>query len=137
MTGSTQIFMGADSPVQSPTVVLSDTKTGATATCSITLNTDGTITVAGSGSSSVPPAWYSPTTAGIGSSYWCKCTVNSGSAPGNPNTVLALSSAQSFGLTRAALGSVTGNWTISIYRDAGGTQLAGVPFTFNATATWQ
>ncbi len=49
-----------------------------TATASITVNTDGSISLNhGSG----PSNWYSPSVAGIGSSYWVRLHVNSGSAP--------------------------------------------------------
>jgi len=137
MTGSTQILVsGGPLNVQSPVVTLSDVKTGSTANAFIQFNADGTITIGGSGSTCVPLAWYAPTLAGVGNGYWVKCHVNSGSAPANPDVVQALSSPVAYGIGRSALGTATGNWTVSIYSNAAGTVLAGTPFTFNATATW-
>jgi hypothetical protein len=136
VTGILQAVAAGSSQFQSPQVTLLDVKAGAQASCSITLVPDGTITLTGSGSTCVPASWYLPTTAAIGASYWCKCVVNSGSAPGSPNTVLPLTAGQAYGIVRSgSAGTTTGNWTISILGDAGGTLLLS-SFTFTATATW-
>jgi hypothetical protein len=135
MTGVMQLMMAGGAGVQSPSVVLSDVKTGAQAFCEIGLLQDGTIFLQGNGSTCVPPNWYLPTSSTIGNGYWCQCIVNSGNPPGNPNVIAPLSSSQAFSLVRNAAGTATGNWTIFIYSDAAGTQLVA-SFTFNATATW-
>jgi hypothetical protein len=54
----------------------------------LTFRTDGTIGLAGNGSSGAS-AWYTPTTAGIGSTYGIKFTLTSG-APWDVNLVSGL-----------------------------------------------
>lgn len=138
MTGVQQVLAAGKGSIQSPTAVLLDVKTGATANCQINLLPDGTITFTGTGSSCVPASWYIPTTAAIGNSYWAKLTgtgLPSGSS--GVNTVLPIGpGGLSWSQIRNSLGSTTGTWTITFYTDAAGASPVGV-FTFNATATWQ
>jgi hypothetical protein len=87
-------------------------------TASITFNTNGTVT--GSGSSSVTPNWYTPTTTNIGSSYWIRAsgileveTNNFGthSTSGTTDTWLQLSSARSWSVTVDGFG-IFANWSL-------------------------
>lgn len=96
----------------------------ATSSASVQLNTDGTSTYTGtltSGSAN----WFTPTTGGIGSSYWVQLVVNSGTAPngGSGTSLLALSSARSWLWSRATNGVTTANCTLNFYSDAGGVTL--------------
>ena len=137
MTGVMQAVAAGGSPLAHPIAVLADTKTGANAQCVLTLQTNGAITVTGSGSSCVPPNWYLPVTTGVGSRYWAKATstggdpINSGSAA---NTVLPLSATAGWGMIRTTVGTFSGTITVAIYADAGGAALVS-SFSFQATAT--
>jgi hypothetical protein len=134
MTAPIQVLLAAGSPLTKPVVVLSQVSAGSAASPNIIIVSDGSITVAGNGSSCVPPRWYYPITAGVGASYWCKLTVNSGTAPdGGVNTVFALSSSRMYQWTQTVVGTKSCNATISICTDAGGTQVAS-SFSFNVTA---
>lgn len=101
-----------------------------TAVASVTMATDGAMSFAGNS----PPAaqdWYTPTTVGIGSSYWVVATLNSGSlSSGTTGSTLALSSNRTWQRNQASLGASAANITLRIYSDAGATQLV-------ATATFQ
>lgn len=89
---------------------------------SFTLNTDGTISTvnAAGGKATV---WYltAPVT-GIGNSFWAKLVRNSGisNTSGEAlNAVLALSSSRTWGWSTTS-GVLVGNFTLTIYSDAGG-----------------
>lgn len=107
----------------------------ATASCSFTFGTDGAGTFTGNLSPASTP-WFTPLTAGIGSSYWVKVTLNTGTAPGGDVTGswLALSSARSWSLTRAINGTVSNNLTVQIASDAAGANVVATA-TFTMTAT--
>lgn len=83
-------------------------------TDNLNVNSNGTCTATNEGQ----PNWFTPTTTGIGNSYWCKLVLLSGSNPtsGTMNTVLALSSNRSWSWNTG----VTGSYTLTIYSDAGG-----------------
>jgi hypothetical protein len=85
------------------------------------LNSNGTITTTGN-TSSAGSNWYTPTTGGIGSSYWAMLTVNSGTAPtsGTAGSVLFLNGGETWTWTRSTNGTTTANCTLTIYSDAGG-----------------
>ncbi len=88
----------------------------------ITLNSDGSVSYNGSGPGGV--AWFTPTSTGIGSSYWVRATLNSGSlSAGTTGSVLSLSAGQSWSRNRTTIGSSAANITLEIFADAGGTQL--------------
>jgi len=58
------------------------------ATCTLTVNTDGTTAIASATSGSAASgSWYSPTTAGIGNTHWVRFTVTANSASGTGGTV--------------------------------------------------
>jgi hypothetical protein len=102
---------------------------------SISLSTDGfmtgagNLTVAGSG-------WHTPTITGIGSGYWSRLVVNSGTNPnlgtGAVNTWQQLSSARSWGWNRTTTGSTVANCTLQIASDSGGSNIRA-SVTFNVT----
>lgn len=75
-----------------------------TATASLTINSDGTITSSGS-VSSVSTVWVSPAPTGIGSQFEVRATETSGSlTSGTTDTWLALTSNRVFSLTQASAG---------------------------------
>lgn len=106
--------------------VIGDTEISPTnPSASVQLNTDGTITYTGNDSVG-DPNWFIPTTTGIGSSYWCKLHVDSGTNPTSGDaldTVLALSSVRNWQWSRSTLGTTSATCTLSIYSDSGGTNL--------------
>lgn len=103
----------------------------ATVAGTVTLNTNGTMTATDNGLtqslSTCSPNWYSPTTVGIGSSYWVKFTLDTGNAWDSGlvnNTVYALSSARALTWTTTSIpGTKAATATARIYSDAGGTTL--------------
>lgn len=136
MTGSTQVLMAGGTGLLNPppAIVLSQVSAGVAASPNVIFLSDGTITVAGNGSSCVPPNWYTPTTAAVGASFWCKLTINSGTAPDSGlNTVLALSTGRTYQWTQSVVGTKSCNATVTFYADAGATQAVGA-ITFNVTA---
>lgn len=115
---------------------IGDSKPIGTATGSLTLGTDGSQSTAGTDSVAGVSWWTAAPQTGIGSSYWAKMTVNSGSALSGAATgsVLALSAARTWSLSRTGIGSNTSNVTLEIFSDAGGTQLvSSKSFSFVAT----
>lgn len=64
------------------------------ATAGWQFNSNGTIDVNRGGWTLNVQRWYLPTQAGIGSSFWIRATLLSGTSPGNLNTWFALSSAR-------------------------------------------
>lgn len=115
---------------------IGDSKPSGTATGSLTLSTDGSQSTAGTDSVAGASWWTAAPQTGIGSSFWAKMTVNSGSALSGAATgsVLALSSSRTWSLSRTGTGTNTSNVTLEIFSDAGGTQLvASKSFAFTAT----
>jgi hypothetical protein len=91
----------------------------ADATAALIFNSDGSGEM--NGTVSNPFSWFEPETVGIGSSYWIRLTVNSGTSPsGTVGVWLALSSSRSWTLTRTTIGVSTGNYTLEIASDSGG-----------------
>lgn len=92
----------------------SDVNVQNTATCR--LNSDGTITLIGNLVATGPTNWATPTTVGVGSSYWMRWYV------GGP--VLSLATDQANVVTaEAEAGLIESTSTLAIYSDSGGTQL--------------
>lgn len=116
-----------------------------TASVSITFNTNGTISMSGSGTASwsTTDNWYSPTTTSIGNNYWIRCTAATGSvttgsgtptattsstwAAPSPNagtgTWLPLSSARTWGQSIAAVGKTVTQLTFDIASDSLGSNI--------------
>lgn len=104
------------------------------ATGSINLQAQGNIVYVGNASSGAA-SWYSPATPGIGSSYWSKLTLNSGTAPTAgpaPGTVISMAvNGNALWSWQSTAGQIkTANCTISVYSDAAGTVLISSA-TFN------
>lgn len=102
---------------------LNDVVTGGTATATITVGTSGTL----SGTHYTGQSeWFSPSGGTPGNSYYVKFTKtgNAWNAGLTEGTVYALTSNRS--LTWSATGTAkSATLTVSIYRDSGGTDLAG------------
>lgn len=104
------------------------------ATVSVTLGTDGSANYVGTlGTTNF--SWFDPNRTGVGSEYWCRLTVNSGSTPSGSATgsILALSTLRSWSLTRTTIGTTTANVTLQIFSDAGGANVVATR-TFDMTA---
>jgi hypothetical protein len=100
----------------------SATVVGSTATATLTLNTNGTITA--TANPTVP--WFSPTTTSIGSSYWVRATVNSGSlSAGTTGSWVSLASAQSWSANQTTLGLNTTVVTFEFSSDSLGAVIVG------------
>ena len=115
------------------TATLSDTKTGATASATLNLQSDGTVTVLGN-ASATSGEWYKPTTSGIGASYWAKYTLNSGTAatsgPAN-GSVTALTSTVGWNWQQTTVGSKGASAKVEIFDNAGATGSALASCTFS------
>ena len=114
------------------------------ATARITLNADGTITygTTGAGVTLTTPGsganWYSPTTGGIGGSYWVRVTTTgSALSAGTTGTWLSLSAGQSWASTSTgtalAITSKATALTFSFSTSASGTPVVGTA-TFNLSS---
>lgn len=113
--------------VQNPlaTMTVRDVKPFISASAAILFASGGSITYVGNQSAG-PNAWYLPFTTGIGSGYWIKFTLSSGSAwDSGPvsGTLYQLSSTRSLTWSATAGISKTAVVSVQIYSDAGGTQL--------------
>jgi hypothetical protein len=97
---------------------------------SLNFGSNGTTSISGSGSliSSAIPNWATPTTVGIGSSYWIRFTLSStfggGTDSGDAVGIWhSLSSARFRGVSRTSLGSSTRTFTVQIASDAAGSTI--------------
>jgi hypothetical protein len=94
-----------------------------TATSSIRLNDDGSITYA-TGTTNPAGAWFTPTTGGVGASYWARVTVNAGAlSSGTAGSWVAISSAPLWSRIRSGIGSDQVDFTLQIASDAAGTNI--------------
>lgn len=122
----TQMLMGgADGPVPAWSgALVRSVATPALAQATLNVNTNGTLTGTNyTGDSD----WYRPSGGSPGSSYYAKFTMSGDAwtAGGlTDGTVYALSSTRTVTWSTTA-GAFTGTLTVSIYSDAGGTQLVG------------
>jgi hypothetical protein len=122
--GSWRLVFGVQAGNTSYTV--DDVETGTTASASITFDTTGDVSFTGNGSDP-SGVWFSPSTAGIGSSYWIKFTNASGFSLWDNtgtianNTVYALSTARTLTWTQSSLGAKLILTQVRIYSDSGGT----------------
>ena len=106
------------------------------ATATLFLNADGSVSCNASASLSTPvPQWFDPVTAGIGSSYWVNTTF-SGTPPSGPlSTWVSLSAGQSWSLTALNAVKLT-TLTIQIATDAAGANVvASGSYTLYAEST--
>ena len=114
--------------------IFGEANSGGTAYAEYTFSTDGTIVGGSSQSGSFSVGnWTTPTTAGIGSSYWIRVTQTSSSGPSTEygasrGAWLQLSSSRTFGVSKTANGLSARVYTFEIASDSGGS-------TIVATAT--
>ena len=100
-----------------PLLQLDEFQNAGPASCGFEFTTAGTVVVTGLGSTQSGSQWFNPTTGGIGSSYWVKVSITSGS---NPTTSpglgvwLPLTSNRYWAWSRTILGSVFAGFTVSI-----------------------
>ena len=108
---------------------------------SLYINTDGTWDQRNNNGTQISGAWGSPTTSGIGSSYWVKFTLNSvtGSTGSATTTTgwLQLSSARNVDVLKLNGGSITysGNYTVQISSDSGGSTIVATASNITLTST--
>ena len=109
--------------------IFGEANTGGTAYAEYQFSGDGTIVGGNSQSGSFSVGnWTTPTTAGIGSSYWVRCTQTSSSGPstqyGNSRGVWhQISGAPVFGVSKTANGLSTRVYTFEIASDSGGSNI--------------
>ncbi len=105
----------------------------ANATASLDLNSNGTCTPVGDSPASLQN-WFSPTTAGIGSSYWARSTPNSGTFSGGSGTgIVSLSGGAGWTRSQTTVGASSVNFTVEIFSDSGGVnKVAQATFTLSA-----
>lgn len=111
--------------------------TPVTATGSLTLNGDGSVTYVGGGAGG-SPTWATPVQAGNGALFWVRLVVNAGPNPSGSavNTVLSLVAGQGWSWIATAGQVKSGNCTITIYSDAGGVNAVSTDgFTFDVEST--
>lgn len=139
MSGMTMAMMGGARRTGPQILLEQDLNTFATAagtgvlkTGTLRFNTDGTITqVETPNGGGGTMQWYSPTTASIGTSYWVRCTRQSGNAlnVGTENTWQQLSANRTFGYS-STTDVMDGFFTFQLATDSGGANivatLAGV-----------
>lgn len=100
--------------------------TPTTASGSLVVNANGTLSVTGN-SSSAPARWHSDP-GSPGSYTWAKWTDSTGKAATfgyTAGTLYALTSGMTIGWAHAGTYIASGTGTLSFYGDAGGTQLLG------------
>jgi len=114
--------------------IFGEANPGGTAYAEYSFGTDGSIVGASSQSGSFSVGnWTTPTTAGIGSSYWIRATQTSSSGPSTEygasrGVWLQLNSQRTFGVSKTANGLSARVYTFEIASDSGGS-------TIVATAT--
>lgn len=140
MSGIVMALLGAAMLVPNPLPIPDIENTvidPADASCSVSFNSDGTASRDGLGAP-VAFNWFSGAPAtGIGNGYWIRLQVNSGNAPTSGSSVgsiLQLSATRSWTLTRTMIGTLSGNYTIQIFTDAGGVNMVSST-TFQMTST--
>lgn len=95
---------------------------------SLTIVTNGTITVSGNGSVA-GPNWYNPTTAGIGNTHWVTLDKLSGDSPTSGDSIgviLALTVNRSWTWAQNVVGLRSGSYQLRIWGDAAATILLGL-----------
>jgi hypothetical protein len=131
--GTNMVSGGATAGFNGAQVVASRlTNTSATTTARAIFNADGTCTgtttpTSSSSNSLTGTSWYTPTSPGIGNSYWIRATSTSGNPPnggGALNTWLPLSSGQTFTMSVTSIYSIrAGNVLFEISSSSSGSPL--------------
>jgi hypothetical protein len=137
MGGILGIFFGAGgggivSPL--PGGTFSGTTAGSTATVGMTFTTAGDVN-RDFGGSTFQHRWYNPNTTGIGSNFWIRVTLSSGTTPtGSLNSWLQLSTNRSWSVARPTVGTNTSVLAVSIATDAIGANIVATgSYTLSAT----
>ena len=131
MTGVMQCLMAAGSGVVINSNNYTNELLGVATNPALNFVTDGTTTKTTGAGTVADSNWATPTTTGIGSSYWLKLTLGSGSgtATGGSDATgvwLALSSTRNYGILAAPAGQVRNrNLTYQIASDSGGVTIVG------------
>lgn len=111
---------------------------GAGASCSVTLNRDGTAETTGN-ASTTPPSnnWVSPKTPTIGDGYEVQWQVNSGNTPTGSATGswISLDTDRSWAYVVVGVGDQSGSHTISVRRAGTTTTLASYTFAMDAASS--
>jgi hypothetical protein len=95
---------------------------------SFNIGSDGACSASGNhNAGNPPPNWYFPGSTGIGSLYWVRATVTSGSTSGGSSTGVWISCNSSPGWSRNAtsVSVQTVNLTLDFASDSGGTNIVG------------
>ncbi len=114
-----------------------DIESSGNGSAALLIGSQGGIVYVGNQSSGAD-AWYYPTTTGIGSSYWVKFTLQSGSAWDGTSivsgTLYQLSSTRSITWTASTGTSKTAQVLVQIYSDSGGTPLvaSGTAYAYSS-----
>jgi len=94
---------------------------------SVVFNSNGTVTLSATpitDDASGPTNWASPTTTGIGSSYWIRATATSGTlTTGTSGAWVSLASNVTFAKSTSGTGTSTVTFTIDIASDAAGSNI--------------
>lgn len=129
-----QVFTNATVVNPIPAIVVYDDQIFPTdSLASFTILTDGTVSVLGNGSSTAGN-WFTPTTTGIGSSYWVRVTKNSGANNTSGQalgTWLQLSSNRSWTWVVTGNNSLSANLTIEIATDSLGSNIVATEASVN------
>lgn len=110
------------------------------ATASVTLETDGSVTVSAtptaSGNTITSPWHVDGVAVGRGTGIWVEATQVSGTTNGTFGSRLQLSSARTWSISRTTDGSTTGTVRLDFYRAAvGGSLVGSQSISLTATAT--
>lgn len=120
MTGIMTMLMGGRNLLGSTGAVVGGDFTATT----VAFNSNGTMTY-GTTSGGESTNWYSPTTVGIGSSYWYRVTKTSGAANFSVSTGVWLSLASGSGTISATGGPGSAVGTVEFATDSGGASIVG------------
>lgn len=126
MSGIQQMLLAGGAGVVAPFTawnVSGDNSPGNLATATFGLLADGTVSGLGAINDNTSPGssnWYSPTSTGVGSSYWVRYTATSGTLSSNDASTWTQLNATRSVTKSASSGSASCTFTIEIAADSGG-----------------
>ena len=133
--GMMQMLMGTAS-ASSNIVDLADASITGTTSAYVTINTDGTLSRIGDSTTNVN--WYSPTTTGIGSSYYVRTTKQIGDdlgpsdfGLGTLNKWVAITETRYCGYDSSQGTGRSGTYRVEIAASAGGAVLTSADYSFS------
>jgi len=110
-----------------PYITAGNANTSGSVTASFTLNSNGTCSALAApitDEANYPSNWATPTTTGIGSSYWARVTVTSGTlTSGTTGSWVQLSSNTTWSKNTTGTGGATVLFTLEIASDSGGSNI--------------